>query len=120
VIRVELPPLRQRPEDFPQIVRTLLRRLGADEAASARFTEPGFVAGLARDWQGWPGERRWHSLEEELTIAATHHGRRVELVVTLRRGIDADAWTVTLPVSLAPGEALARAARDVAALFRGG
>ncbi len=38
----------------------------------------------------------------------------------LWRGIDAGAWTVTLPVSLAPGEALARAARDVSALFRGG
>jgi hypothetical protein len=79
---------------------------------------PGFVAGLARDWRGWPGERRWHSLEEELTIVASHTGRRVELLVTLRRGIDPDAWSVSLPVPLAPGEALARAARDIEELFR--
>lgn len=79
---------------------------------------PDFVAGLARDWRGWRRARRWHSLEEELTIVASHTGRRVELVVTLRSGIDPGAWSVTLPVPLAPGEALARAAADVAALFR--
>jgi two-component system response regulator GlrR len=56
VVRISLPPLRQRAEDFAPLVRELLGRLGADEARVQRFTEAPFVAGLARS--AWPGNVR--------------------------------------------------------------
>jgi two-component system response regulator GlrR len=56
VVRIALPPLRQRPEDLPYLVTTLLHRLRADPSTVARFSEPAFLAGLARST--WPGNVR--------------------------------------------------------------
>jgi two-component system response regulator GlrR len=56
IVRITMPPLRQRPDDVPFLVSKLLRRLGADESTVARFCEPTFVAGLTR--AAWPGNVR--------------------------------------------------------------
>ncbi len=56
VVRIVMPPLRQRPEDMELIARKLLRNLGATEASLARFCAPAFVAGLSRS--AWPGNVR--------------------------------------------------------------
>jgi DNA-binding NtrC family response regulator len=56
VVRIVMPPLRQRPEDMETIVRTLLRQLRAGPPSVARFTEPAFVSGLSRS--AWPGNVR--------------------------------------------------------------
>jgi DNA-binding NtrC family response regulator len=56
VVRIVMPPLRERAEDFPTLARRLLRRLGADDTRLARFSEPAFVMGLAR--AAWPGNVR--------------------------------------------------------------
>jgi two-component system response regulator GlrR len=56
VVRIMMPPLRQRPEDMELLVRKLLRNLGASEASQARFCAPAFVAGLSRS--AWPGNVR--------------------------------------------------------------
>jgi two-component system, NtrC family, response regulator GlrR len=56
VVRIVMPPVRQRPEDMELLVRKLLRNLGASEASAARFCEPAFVAGLSRS--AWPGNVR--------------------------------------------------------------
>ena len=56
VVRIVMPPLRQRPEDLEMLVRKLLRGLGASAAIMARFCEPEFVAGLSRS--AWPGNVR--------------------------------------------------------------
>lgn len=76
-----------------------------------------FFAGLAADWAGWPGTRSWESLEGELTIEASHTGRRIELTCTLRGSIAPDAWRVTVVMSLLPDESLDRLAADVEELF---
>ena len=47
VVRIVMPPLRQRPEDLALVVRQLLRRLGASEPIAARLCVPDFVGGLA-------------------------------------------------------------------------
>jgi DNA-binding NtrC family response regulator len=53
VVRIVMPPLRERAQDLPTLVRRLLRRLGADDARVALFSEPSFVRGLTRaTWQG--------------------------------------------------------------------
>ncbi len=56
VVRVTLPPLRQRPEDLAPLARTMLRRLGADDAQLARFASPTVTAELAHGT--WPGNVR--------------------------------------------------------------
>ena len=56
VVRIVMPPLRQRPEDMETIVRTLLRQLRAGAASVTRFTDPEFVSGLSRS--AWPGNVR--------------------------------------------------------------
>jgi DNA-binding NtrC family response regulator len=56
VLRVPLPPLRQRPEDLPALVRQVLDGLGADAAAVAALTTREVLANLAG--AAWPGNVR--------------------------------------------------------------
>jgi two-component system response regulator GlrR len=55
VVKVTLPPLRQRPDDLPVLVERIVRGLGHGEAA-ARLLTPAFMAALAR--ASWPGNVR--------------------------------------------------------------
>jgi len=48
VVRVPLPPLRQRPDDIPLLVLRLVHQLTNDAAEIARMTAPEFLASLAR------------------------------------------------------------------------
>ncbi|HEU5055699.1 MAG TPA: sigma 54-interacting transcriptional regulator, partial [Kofleriaceae bacterium] len=55
VVRIELPPLRRRPEDIPMLVESFLAHPGM-EGHSDRLTAPDFVAQLQR--AAWPGNVR--------------------------------------------------------------
>jgi hypothetical protein len=76
-----------------------------------------FLTELANDWRGWEGVRRWESLERDVSVEATHEGRRVELVFVLRRDYTSDAWEVRLPILVAGGESLSAIARRVTRLL---
>jgi DNA-binding NtrC family response regulator len=56
VVKVTIPPLRERPEDIPITVETILRALGADESNAAALRTPEFFAALGRS--AWPGNVR--------------------------------------------------------------
>ncbi|MBS2021673.1 MAG: sigma-54-dependent Fis family transcriptional regulator [Deltaproteobacteria bacterium] len=56
VVRITLPPLRERLEDLPLLVERLLSRLGAPEPVIDALMKPDFLAGLAL--QSWPGNVR--------------------------------------------------------------
>jgi len=56
VLRIELPPLRQRPDDIPQIAASLLTRLGASTDESAALLTRSFLTRLGR--AAWPGNVR--------------------------------------------------------------
>jgi DNA-binding NtrC family response regulator len=56
VLRVQLPALRQRPEDMPLLVEHLLISLGADAQRSAALRAPEFIASLQQ--AAWPGNVR--------------------------------------------------------------
>jgi hypothetical protein len=77
----------------------------------------GFISELARDWRGWDGTRRWDALEHGMSIEATHHGRRIELLFIVRRDYERDAWELRVPILLEPGESLTSAASACAALL---
>ena len=57
VVKLELPPLRERPDDLPLLVARIVETLGLDAAAAAKLTcAPEFVASLGRG--AWPGNVR--------------------------------------------------------------
>jgi len=56
VVRITLPPLRERLEDIPLLVPHLLASMGAAPELIAALTRPDFLAGLAR--HSWPGNVR--------------------------------------------------------------
>jgi len=56
VLRVKLPPLRERREDLPQLVDRILESLGVDPSAAPFLHDPAFLAELAR--QSWSGNVR--------------------------------------------------------------
>ncbi len=56
VVKLTLPPLRQRPEDIPPIVEGLLAALGARGEVAAPLRSPEFMAKLSR--AAWPGNIR--------------------------------------------------------------
>ncbi|MBE1500854.1 hypothetical protein H4696_007954 [Amycolatopsis lexingtonensis] len=70
-----------------------------------------FAAGLDRDFGGWAGARTWTSFRGDLELRATHAGRVVELVWTLRRP---GCWECTVRTLVTPGEELRRFSADVA------
>ncbi len=56
VVRIELPPLRDRPEDIPLLVERFLQRLSARPEAAEELQRPEFLATLQR--HSWPGNVR--------------------------------------------------------------
>jgi DNA-binding NtrC family response regulator len=56
VVRVAIPPLRERLEDIPVLVDHLLAKLGADPRVAAQLRTPEFLRQLAL--QAWPGNVR--------------------------------------------------------------
>ncbi|HEU5060666.1 MAG TPA: sigma 54-interacting transcriptional regulator [Kofleriaceae bacterium] len=56
VLKIVLPPLRQRPEDIPLLVDTLLEQLPATDEQAAALRSPGFLDELRR--ASWPGNVR--------------------------------------------------------------
>jgi len=56
VLRVAVPPLRERPEDIPALVGRFLDELGADPEARQQLMAPDFLGRLQR--AAWPGNVR--------------------------------------------------------------
>lgn len=56
VVRIQLPPLRERMEDVPQLVNFVLKRLSRDSKADAKAISPEALALLAK--YRWPGNVR--------------------------------------------------------------
>jgi hypothetical protein len=80
-----------------------------------------FFTGLAADWRGWTGQRRWRALEGEMTIEARHDGRaHVLLAVTIKRPQlthAEDAWSARVVFTMEAGEQLTAVARDLASVL---
>jgi two-component system response regulator GlrR len=71
VVRVRLPPLRERPEDIPAVVTHLLEAFGAGGAARARLESPELLQTLSRS--AWPGNVRElrNAIERALVLDQT-------------------------------------------------
>lgn len=87
VLRIEMPPLRARPEDIPSIVRALLNRLGARSEQNVPLQVSAEALGMLVGMD-WPGNVRElaNALERGFTkaVAEVHgkippNGLRIEL-----------------------------------------
>ncbi len=56
VMKIQLPPLRQRPEDLPILVERIVHSLNLSPAVAQRLTSQAFILSLARG--AWPGNVR--------------------------------------------------------------
>jgi DNA-binding NtrC family response regulator len=75
VIEIDVPPLRERPEDILPLARHFLTKLAADRGESARATSPEFLERLQA--YPWPGNVR--ELMNGLERAVTVGGERLEV-----------------------------------------
>ena len=70
-----------------------------------------FLESLATDWKGWKGERRWKSLEGELSLkATTDRTGHIYLSIEIRDGAP-PRWQVIASLTLEAGQ-LDRIASD--------
>ena len=73
-----------------------------------------FFESLATDWKGWKGERKWDSMEGELSLkATTDRTGHVYLSIELRDGAP-PRWETTANLVLEAGQLdrIARSGRD--------
>lgn len=66
-----------------------------------------FFDGLAENWRGWNGEQTWNSVEDDLSLAATHDGLgHVLLWVTLGTVVapEQKTWLVRAPIEFEAGD----------------
>lgn len=98
---IELPPLRERPEDIPLLAERLLRTQSELQGKRVRGIEPAALEALGR--YAWPGNVR--ELENELAraVAMIHDGDRISLSTLSPRVAGAEARSSGS--SVAPGGA---------------
>ena len=102
------------------------RGLQASHLMEPSYADNGFgdlveyFTDLERSWRGWQGARSWRSLEDELSIDATHTGSHVVLSIELHNGPLASGavWTARLELALEAGEELTSAAAGIRTLAR--
>ncbi len=125
VVRLALPPLRERTDDIPVLARHLLDKIGATPAAIAELTTPEYLATLAAaPWPGNVRELRNH-LEQCVvygeriapnTPSAAHPAREVDASasyeVARRQAIDEFERTYLTKLLERNGGNVAATARD--------
>jgi DNA-binding NtrC family response regulator len=103
VLKIVLPPLRQRPEDIPLLVEVLLEHLPATEEQAAALRAPHFLEELRR--ASWPGNVRelrnylerclvfdeapaWSGGDGEVDRGPVPHGADVPFVEARRQALN--------------------------------
>jgi DNA-binding NtrC family response regulator len=100
VVRIALPPLRERVGDLPVLVAHLLARIGASSATIAELTAPDYLAALAA--APWPGNVR--ELRNHLEQCAVFGERRLPSAAAASR--PATTVDVTQPYDIARRQAI--------------
>jgi two-component system, NtrC family, response regulator GlrR len=106
VVKIMLPPLRDRAGDFPLLVDHLLRKIGAKPAAIADLTAPDFISAIAA--AAWPGNVR--ELRNHLEQCVVFEERRLPGTPDTPR--PATSIDASLPYEVARRQAIDRFERD--------
>ena len=99
VVRLHLPPLRERREDIPLLLRHFLAKAAQQAGTAAKTIDPAALAKLCR--YGWPGNVR--ELENEIARAGAFAGAVVgisDLSAHIQTGQDASETIRNEPDSL--------------------
>jgi transcriptional regulator with GAF, ATPase, and Fis domain/serine/threonine protein kinase/tetratricopeptide (TPR) repeat protein len=99
VVRLHLPPLRERREDIPLLLRHFLEKAAQQAGTAAKMIDPTALAKLCR--YGWPGNVR--ELENEIARAGAFAGAVVgisDLSAHIQTGQDASETIRNEPDSL--------------------
>jgi PAS domain S-box-containing protein len=117
VIPIELPPLRARREDIPELVETLLQRIGRRHGRSLRLASTVSRVLLAYDWPGNVRELE-NTLEYAVTVCSGQTIHVEDLPGEIRRPIVSsprsdNTITPLYPQTAAPCEALSEEARHI-------
>ena len=110
VVRIQLPPLRKRMEDVPQLVNFVLKRLARDSKADAKSISPEALAVLSR--YSWPGNVR--ELENLVYRSAVMAQGDMILIKDLPQEIVSTVGELSEPLAQAD-EAVSRDESDVLA-----
>jgi PAS domain S-box-containing protein len=86
VIPIELPPLRSRREDLPELIETLLQRIGRRHGRSLRLASTVSRVLLAYDWPGNVRELE-NTLEYAVTVCSGQTIHVEDLPVEVRRAM---------------------------------
>lgn len=90
VVPIELPPLRQRIEDVPELCRHFLHQVARRESAAFRHIEPEALRLLQR--YPWPGNvRELQNIVERASVLESEPG--------IIRAVTIDPWLRTTPIS---------------------
>ena len=102
--------------DGSEYYRASLKAEGLTASAKVYAYEPHgelsqFFAELAAHREGWEGEKRWRSLEGELTLSCrSGGGSRITIEVVLRSGLYEDDWCVQAMINIEAGQLVSIAA----------
>jgi two-component system response regulator HydG len=103
VVRVRLPPLRDRREDVPVLAVEFLRRAAAQAGQAPRGLTPAALAALER--YRWPGNVRelLHAIERAVILATGDQIDLADLPDPVREAVAAEAAAAAAPVPGVPG-----------------
>jgi Nif-specific regulatory protein len=100
VLPVQMPPLRERKEDIPDLVRFMAQRIGAKQGRSLEVTESALRLLVRHDW---PGNVRELENTVERAAIMTDSGV-IDRDVVVDAGL-ADGFEAPAPAGTAPGPA---------------
>jgi DNA-binding NtrC family response regulator len=92
VIEIHLPPLRERREDIPLLVRNFITRTAREQASKEKGIEPAAMSALIN--YNWPGNVR--ELQNAIERAFTLSGEQIDLDSLPPRVRDAVSQTATM------------------------
>ena len=111
VVRIELPPLRKRPEDIALLTASLVRRLAGEHHLPEPTVAPSMIAAMQRyDWPGNVRELR-NALESLLVLQQKHALTEADLPQYIRNP-NAQRQNASLDLDRAERDAIERALRQ--------
>jgi DNA-binding NtrC family response regulator len=118
VVPIHLPPLRERPEDIPLLVKEFLRRYAEQDQKDVKEISPGAIQVLMR--YPWPGNiRELQNVVENMVISSTRPALDIDDVPLEIRSAAPVAAQPVFPVGLSMRELEERAIRETLASVEG-
>ena len=75
---------------------------------------------MARDWRGWDGQKKWESLEGELSLSSSSDGKgHILIEVIAQESVHPDSWRIKAMIMIEAGQ-IDRYAKQISFFLAGG